>query len=822
MEFVDQDEYQKGLPFLISFIISIAVTLALVLIYSFGGLHEDPFLTQVFIILVLFSVCLTGILTRSKLKGLANIFVAPFAVLPAVVGINSPWGLATELKILGDDFVGWMEAHVNDPNFEIAQSDIDSIKPFVGYLVLIDLVLIIFMALVFGFFCSMIATGFFRKDGSFAPITIISKPLAIIFILMLLPVGIAYHGGMKVGETVMSVGMGVLVLADVADEMGDADPDSISIVTKAFEEAQEYFDQGRLAFDHAQNNFFFQLLLDYYGETATGIGSGDGVTIDEFVDLADNLLEALYYMAGASPGLYGGMANFVEGMNDSFYAMGMEEVGGAASQSAQSSERLHSISDLDPVTFAQGIGLLTTAISYFDNSTDDFLNLIEVEQKLVQSSGYEKLTEGGDETADALEALEAAEIVIPKAIDMANGTIWFLKATFGLLLAVEDLGDNDFLIARQHLGWASYNFTIADQIFKATLSGLNESSPIAQSELTNPVYGGLLALTNMTTLITHFTHAAVNGTDTLLSVNMTTSLLAGIDLNATLSDPTNQQFWADGADYINWAAVNMSGSLPLFKGAADFIDDAANQADAMVAMDYGEIDESMDEFTGELVGQLGTNKEEGFRKNVTDFGIVMESVNYTYYSLWSFANGFDRYRNATAQWNVSGTWTNDSSTWSDSYKGNMSLASHWFTLSYENATIGQDKIDKVALKMDPGTEDALYDTNNDVKLAAIICQGLTEGASNGSLLAVEILNQMDAQFSNVETAQGLLDGAFGTSGGLQAYSTKIRPESKNANSELSFIIDKDVENIAGSSSVSFPFFFAIALFATAFYIRRKR
>ena len=59
MGLVDQEEYQKGLPFLISFAISIAVTLVLVLIYHFGGLYEDPFMTQVFIILVLFKLVLS-------------------------------------------------------------------------------------------------------------------------------------------------------------------------------------------------------------------------------------------------------------------------------------------------------------------------------------------------------------------------------------------------------------------------------------------------------------------------------------------------------------------------------------------------------------------------------------------------------------------------------------------------------------------------------------------------------------------------------------------------------------------------------------------
>ncbi|MHA2233025.1 MAG: hypothetical protein ACXAB4_11075, partial [Candidatus Hodarchaeales archaeon] len=239
MEF-EMEQKKKALPFLWAFIISIVVTL-LIAILNHVALKDNPLLLQAAILASLFAVCLTGILTRSKLKGLANIFVAPVAWGPGLAGIDSPWGLFTNLESLVNDLISVLERTGNDTS---------GYEDYVAYIKYVDLGIILFLALFFGFFCSMIATGFFHKDGSFATITIFSKLFALIMLLILIPIPIAYHGVAKTGESVVALAAGALVVSDAAGEMGDANVANIDQVTKDFEEAQGYFDTSRKAFDH--------------------------------------------------------------------------------------------------------------------------------------------------------------------------------------------------------------------------------------------------------------------------------------------------------------------------------------------------------------------------------------------------------------------------------------------------------------------------------------------------------------------------------------------------------------------------------------------
>ncbi|MHA2496581.1 MAG: hypothetical protein ACXAEI_13950 [Candidatus Hodarchaeales archaeon] len=805
---------KKAVPFLWAFIIAVVVTLIIDIAYHLF-LKDSPALAQIAILAAVFSVCLPGILTRSKLQSLGNVFVAPIAWAPQLVGIDTPWGLFTNLGVLVNELLDIMER----PGIDVSQSDIDTYRSVVSYAMFVDLVIILFMALIFGFFCAMIATGFFHKDGSFATITIISKPIALIFVLILLPVPIAYHGVAKVGESTVALAAGALVVAEKAEEMGEASVTNIDEVADAFQEAQDYFDTSRKAFDHAQGNFLFMIIMNQVGSTEVQ----EGVPIEDYIDIADAMLNALFYMTGAAPNLYGGVASLLDGMNQTFDGMGMESGVGRATMTTQSAQSVSQSSNLDPVTFAAGIDLLKNAISNFSAADPDLQRAFDEVEKIFETSAFQEMTEGSEDTASTLKALEALDTLIPTAVEMGNGTIYFVQATFAVLSAVEGLGNNQFQSARDHLVQASANFSIAASIFGEALETLDPA--LAEADLTNPIWGGIKALANMTTLINHFTNAAINGTDTITAVNATAITLANLNLSKALEDPNDPQVvqdWTYSGNNIDWAAANLTD-------AGINIGLATETAAGINATDYGSLTDSMHSFATELTNQLGTDSSSGFWGNVTDFGHMMRAVNSTHNAMYTYTRGFNEFKlglNETAG--------------SLAFNQSMDRSIYWFGLSHENASDGILVFSDFLLEtgfplkenmhIETKTEDMVENANKDIWNASTNSQTLAGFAKTNHSLVAWIQEQMEGNVSLVQIAQTFLAQVFGgTSTALSTSQIALHLSEGvlGSGSSLSFktTTTPKLAELKGQlenyERIFTPFFLGIAIIAAFGRIKRK-
>ncbi|MFW9914995.1 MAG: hypothetical protein ACFFGZ_05230 [Candidatus Thorarchaeota archaeon] len=808
------EQKKKAVPFLWAFIIAVVVTLIIDVAYHFF-LKDNPALAQIAILAAVFSVCLPGILTRSKLQALGNVFVAPIAWAPQLVGIDTPWGLFTNLRELINELLDIMER----PGIDVSQSEIDNIRTYVDYVMFVDLVLILFMALVFGFFCAMIATGFFHKDGSFATITIISKPIALIFVLILLPVPIAYHGVAKVGESTVALAAGALVVAEKAEEMGKASVTNIDDVATAFDEAQEYFDISRKAFDHAKGNFLFMIIMNQVGSYEVQ----EGVPIEDYIDIADAMLNALFFMTGAAPNLYGGVASLLDGMNQTFDGMGMESGVGRATMTSQSAQTVSQSSKLNPYTFAAGIDLLENAISNFSAADPDLQKAFAEVEKIFDTNAFQQMAEGDEDTANTLRALEALDTLVPSAVKMGNGTIYFVQATFAVLSAVEGLGNNQFQGARGHLVQASANFSIAASIFGEVLETLDPA--LAESELTNPIWGGIKALSNMTTLITHFTNAAINGTDTITAVNATAKTLAHMNISKALESPDDAQIvrdWTYSGNNIDWAAANLTD-------AGINIGLASETAAAINATDYGSLTDSMHNFATELTNQLGTDVNSGFWGNVTDFGHMMRAVNHTHNAMYAYTRGFNEFKlglNETAG--------------SLAFNQSMDNSIYWFGLSMENASDGVLVFSDFLLEtgfplkenmhIEVKTEDMVENANKDIWNASTNSQTLAAFAKTNSSLVAWIQEQMEGNVSLVQIAQTFLAQIFGGTNSSLSTSQIALHLSEGAlggGSSLNFKTATTLKltelkgQLENYERVFIPFFLGIAIIAVFGRIKRK-
>ncbi len=797
-----------------AFSISILVTAGIILFFHLTKLAFDPFFYQLELILLLFSVSLTGILTRSKLKSLANVVVAFFAWTMTLLDSRMPWAFGKRVGELGKDFVKVMEKLSGNPGLNVSKDDLAILDLLFDLAPIFDLIAIMLLALIFGFFCAVIATGFFNNHGEFSRATVVTKPLALLFILVILPLPIVYHGVGKVTESSIALATGAGLLSEQANEIeeaGEAYIANITAITAVFEEAQEYFDISRKAFDEAEENFLFPVILDLFGDQEIQ----SDVTLSEIVEIVDPMLAALYYLGGAGPSLYGGVAYLMEGLVDTLRSMGMNiGLGRAIMQkmSGQSPNNLQS-SRLNATAFDAGVAYLEDAISYFDAASDDVLKAYSYAESIFGTTAYQKLTVNADDyTADALKALELIDQVVPLAISMSNGTIFFVMTTYALLLAIEDLQENDFEIARGHLVWATDNETETDSIVTAALRPIDLD--FKNNELTNAFWGGIRALANMTSLTAFFINAAKYGTDTLVAVNQTLAILSTINLNASVNDPEVQGDWLASGTSIDWAALNNSLS-------AEQVGTASQLASDMKSANYGNLNETMHDSAVGLLEEIGENASRGFWGNLTDFGVLLKAANHTHLAFWSYAVGFAEYTEAVTLFNATGNWGAYPDGWSQKYLDTMNNASYWFGLSNANASAGADVL-AADPKIDPKTQQTLEDTLETLKNQTALCQDLTQAAANGSSTPILILDQIASSLKAVNAAQGDLATAFATSEGILDYDAKQRSSQLLAdiNGKISQMGEKRPKHFE-LVRAPFAIFFALILLQSSEIDRKK-
>lgn len=751
---------KNRIEFLPALSISVIVTISLILAFRLLNLDTDPLQYQLELILILFSISLVGILTRSKTKSMGSALVAIFTWTMTLLDSRMPWALGKRVGELGMDFIVEMESLSSGSGLQVSDTDLSMLRFLFSLGTIFDLVFLVILALNFAFFCSVLATGFFHKDGSFAWITIFTKPLALIFVLILIPMPIAYHGVMKAGESSIALGTGAVLLAEQADEVeksGEANTSKITEMTAVFKEAQEYFDISRKAFNDLQANYLYSTILAFLEDQEIQ----KDLTLGDFVDIAEPVVNALYFLAAAAPDLYGGVAYLMDGLEDTFEAMGMGNGLGLAamkSQSLQSAAGMQAL-DLDPVAFTAGKEYLETALDFFAAASENVSTAFSHVEAIFEKTAYQKLTKNEDEyTADAFKALRLMDDLIPLSIDMSNGTIFFVMTAYSILSAIEKLQQNEFDLAKNQLLLATENHTTTNSVIGNALAILDPD--FGDNELTSAFWGGVRALANMTMLSDYFINATSHGTDTLVAVNQTLDILSRIDLNATAGDSQTQQDWQNSGININWAGSNISVSTDQIRAASQLASD-------MISDDYGNLNESMHDSAQQLLEQIGEDNQTGFWGNVTDFADLISVANYSHQGFYSFAVGFAEYTNATLLFNTTGNWS-DYSTWSQGYIDKMTNASTWFDHSSMNASAGETIIASIA-NIDEATRLTLESSLQTLQTEALICQGLTESTANGTTTAIAILNPMNQALANVETAQGELANTFTASDGAQAF-----------------------------------------------------
>lgn len=628
MESEESDDLRtiKALPLWQGFLAAIIAPILIGFLFAILGAQHDPFILQLEIILVSIAFCLTGILTRSKLKGLLSIFAAPIAWIPMFLidtltsgWYVNPYGLIA--KMAGPISAILENTGILGPEFAQYASYIQPL------LIIVDLLILeTFIALFLGFFLSTLATGIWTKKGTLSILSIITKPIAAIFvILILVTVPFVYHGITTFADGGISLAAGATEFMgifgyDLTGGIGAqgglgidlSDPDVIENLTKAAERAEQWFKRSSIKFRHVQGNFYVGIIK---GLIPPEYQNFNGINLQEFTAILD-ISSVLASVSSEIPDLLLGFNSLVAGFDRTFGVLSTTDLGGGFGGGLGSST--YALSATYNPEFSIGLVNISTAIDHFNNSKEGVKDALEEAQGIVDALVV-------DETGDLAQTfimVDEVKIGYDLILEIARGAIDFLNATYKTTLAIEDLGDSAFTDSTNWLKSASGDLESANTTFGTIdTTGLNPDSFL-------PFYGIVEILKDMTNLLTYFSYAATNGTECYGKME---DVLASIDaLNFNGSDLKNI------SEGLTTLTTDVTEASSLFSDASDFIEIATSLSTTYAAKTYGDmIDTAFKPMLTDFSAMLTT-----FKNNITQMENLVEALEYTVVSINSFTSGF--------------------------------------------------------------------------------------------------------------------------------------------------------------------------------------
>ncbi len=618
----------RALPLWQAFLAAVIAPIIIALVFAILGAQKNALLLQLELILVAIAFCLTGILGRSKLLGFLSIFAAPISwvVLFFLSSFTNGWfvnpyGLLSELA---GPLTSIAKSGLIPPEYT-AMVDL-----IIQIAIIADLVIVEFLALFLGFFLSALATGIWTKKGELSIFSVIMKPIAAIFIiLILITVPLVYHevatfadGGISLvagGAEFMSVFGADLSGGGGAQTSGLpidlSNPEVIENLTKACERAATWFERSAYKFDHVQGNFYTAVLLGILPPEMGGMNT-------EKLPLLLDISEILANVSLALPSLLLGYNSLVDGFNRTFSVLATTDIGGGFGGSVQAT--------YNP-DFNTGLGNISTAINYFSESKPGVLGALGKAKTIVTDVII-------DETGDlgfVVQIVDQADAGYSIILEVATGAIDFLNATYKTTLAVEELGDNNFVGAHTWLANAANDLTEAN----TTLQAIN-TSELGGTDAVLPFWGTVEIITDMTELLAYFASAAANGTECYTKIESVLTTIDTIQFNGSDLDSINAGLAPLSAN-VSEASNIFSGP----NGAEDNMGNATALSTEFSTKSYGDmIDGSLKPMLTELSNML-----DQFDTNITEIGHLLIGLEGTVNAVDSFTKGFENFNNSYTQ-----------------------------------------------------------------------------------------------------------------------------------------------------------------------------
>ncbi|MFX0210078.1 MAG: hypothetical protein ACFFDT_29120, partial [Candidatus Hodarchaeota archaeon] len=687
---VGEPEKKKiRLPLLYAFPISIVVSLIIMVIFDLAGAEENGMLEQIEIILVTIGICGTGILTRSKLRSFLNLFAAPIIYLiPYVIGFPyNPWG---HFDKIGVDRLADLKAAVVSADLEElkdVEEFIDTLQTYGDYGFIIDLIILLFFpVLIGGFFYAMIATGFWRDDGKFSIISLISKPIAVIFVLIFaVAVPISYLGIARFTEGTMALGISGTYAMGGFNELSGENVSSIDQdkINTAFNNAADWMETAVIDFSAVGDNFVVDLLIFPLVDQLKLLGEGGSV--EGMYDATIDFMDGAKFSLRAIPKLIDGFIDLKGGMDIALPAINIDN-GGTRRGISQGND------SIDVETFNQGLLLIQEGIISFEAAETEIdaaiTKLLAGIDGIKEHAGELEIIETLDTVSNNISSIQGG---VPIAIDVAKAVVPFLNATFYLNQARQFLSDNDFFGAIDYLREASNNLDNAVTLLTGAKNTMEQGDMPVE-----PIPQVVYAIIDVSSVINDLTRGALSLADMFNSLSNVAELIGGAELT-DLSDPYFRHSpgnLTDADNHINLAYYNFTKA----KSRA-----AENSTD-----NYSGFQETINPVFTQISDMIGT-----FEGNLSDGAELIGALRYT-------NNAFIDFGRASLLFNESLEYVDQYIlTFSEPFNATgFIVANHTYHLSYDNGTLAEGKAQNTTA-INANTKSKLLQGLNVLKLGAI-------------------------------------------------------------------------------------------------------
>ncbi|MHA2203799.1 MAG: hypothetical protein ACW991_08925 [Candidatus Hodarchaeales archaeon] len=729
----------KAMPFWMGFLAAVIAPVLIAIVFGLLNSGENPLLLQLELMLVAIAFCLTGILARSKLLGLLSIVAAPIS-----------WVILFFLEMFTSGFIlnpFGIFSGITGPVSSIAESGL--IPQLAAYLdlvtqlaIILDLIFVEILAIFLGFFLSTLATGIWTKKGELSIFSCIMKPIAAIFtIIILITVPIAYHAVSNSLYGVISLGAGAAEFGDVfGADLGfgggsgaqtgfaiDFNNETLmKELANASQRAADWFRESADAFDHVQGNFIATILVDYL---LSQYGMENALIVLDFPEI-------LASIATEVPDLMAGYQGLVQGFELTFGVLQGTDLGGGFGGSVNKIDA--SYND----TFNDGLNMISNALVNFSNAEEGVKDALSKSEDILSELN---VGESGD-LENIAKIIQEAQIGYGIILDVAVGGIFFLNATYKTTLAIEDLGDVDYVGAHDWMEEASEDLTDANETLRAI-----DTEDLEEGIL--PFWGTVEIITDMTELLTYFARAATNGTECYIEIEDIVVAINAIDFEG--------EDLASISSDLDDLSSQVTEARMLFDGARYNIENATDLSGTFVDKTYGDIiDGSLKPTLIEFSSML-----DQFETNVTEISHLLTALDYTLLSAYSFTEGLNLF-NSTYNTLRASAGTNGTlffETFSVDPDIDRSIA--YMDYAIDNATDGYDEIELTSVIPSDITiawKDTLHypwpPDEPDSELTAPVksIAGLASGAK-GAISALKAATAFLAQEASFELINDLFD-----------------------------------------------------------------
>ncbi len=623
----------------------------LAIFFTILGAAQNPSLAQIYLLLMAISFGLTGILTRSKIKSLLNVIVAPLSFLTIYFLTLTTNGLIYNV------FGGFSSVNVEGQlgtianNLEIiGQSDTaqvisSNISTINNLFLALDLTFVIFLALFLGLPLAVLSTGFRTKGSSISVIALVSKPIAaffVIFLLVLFPFTYHLSSNLVVGAIDLATGATELnaifggqnstgsnavmttsgvTQVDIA-QLNLTDPEVQQYLKEKVQAAKEWFAKAATRFDQVQGNWLLQLVLQAVVPPEISLTTGDTINtrkLPELLDFTDIMVDLL----DAFPYLLTGYFELVEGaelVQNTLNSTGFGSSVITATGTLSISNILQQSVQYDPA-FKIGLQKIQNGVNEFKKAER---SLISATDKAIQLVNNVFVSDSGSTKQSITQTLEEIKYGLPIALNASRALIPAANGTYEALLAQKALGSNDFPTASKWLSFASADINVSETLLQKI-----DLTPLEQINSTTINFKAAFEfLRDLISTYGTFIQAMQGSVESFVGMNAT--LVALDSLNLSEINPNSPQ-WSNLRGNITTTRTAISKAETAFQEGVtettSYISKARNDGYGPFSTNALDIFSTVNDFYST------------FSSNITDYKLLVYVFELPFNSTYEFSAG---------------------------------------------------------------------------------------------------------------------------------------------------------------------------------------